>query len=222
MLRSTAPPREILRETFRDRCHVAVDLIVPWVLCLGHKLGAITQFHSQTVQYTLDTADVIVGLRVLAAARLGGLLNSLSMALTYDGVFVCNLLIKSVIEPSSSRTKLANCGMRDAGFVGELHRQPFRHLWHNTSLPTRERRSSCTHGAAIVVYEFLVVAVPCNNTLETELTIISSFSSGSVSVQAMVNPCLSALWDLDHRFHRCRWVHRSLECFALPRCLREG
>ena len=42
-----------------------------------------------------------------------------------------------------------------------------------------------------------------------------------VRVQAMVTPCLSAPWDLDFRFQRCRWVHHSFECFALPRCLRE-
>ena len=36
-------------ETFRDHCHVAVGLIVPRVLCLGHKLGVITQSHNQTV-----------------------------------------------------------------------------------------------------------------------------------------------------------------------------
>ena len=65
--------------------------------------------------------------------------------------------------------------------------------------------------AAIVVNEFLVVAVLCNNTLDTELTIISFRSSGSVSVRAMVNPCPSAFWDLDLRFHRCRWVHHSFQ-----------
>ena len=52
-------------------------MIVPWVLRLGHELGVITQFHSQTVHHTLDTADVIVGLRVLAAAQLGALLHNL-------------------------------------------------------------------------------------------------------------------------------------------------
>ena len=36
-------------ETFRDRCHVAVDLVVPWVLRLDHKLSVITQSHSQTI-----------------------------------------------------------------------------------------------------------------------------------------------------------------------------
>ena len=103
-------------ETFHDRCRVAVGLTVPWVLCLGHKLGVITQSHSQTVHHTLNTADVIVGLRVLAAAQLGDLLHNLSMALTSDGVFVCNLLIKSVIEPFSSRAELGNCGKRDASW----------------------------------------------------------------------------------------------------------
>ena len=42
---------------------------------------------------------MIVGLRVLAAAQLGAFLHSLSAVLTSDGVFVCNLLIKSLIEP---------------------------------------------------------------------------------------------------------------------------
>ena len=64
-------------ETFLDRCRVAVGLTVPWVLCLGHKLGVITQSHSQTVHHTLDTAEVIVGLRVLAAVQLGDLLHNL-------------------------------------------------------------------------------------------------------------------------------------------------
>ena len=74
---------------------------------------------------TLDTSDVIVGLGVFAAAQLGDLLHNLSMALTSDGVFVCNLLIKSVIEPFSSRAELGNCGMCDASWESavELHDQ---------------------------------------------------------------------------------------------------
>ena len=73
-------------------------------------------------------------------------------------------------------------------------------LAHNT-LPNALNDVLPVLTAAIVVNEFLVVAVLCNNTLDTELTIISFCSSGSVSVQAMVNPCLTALWDLDLRFH---------------------
>ena len=110
-------------DTFLDRCRVAVGLTVPCVLCRRHKLGVITQSHSQTVQHTLDTADVIVGFRVLAAAQLGDLLHKLAMARISDGVFVCNLLIKSVIEPFSSSAELGNWGMRDANWESavELH-----------------------------------------------------------------------------------------------------
>ena len=47
------------------------------------------------------------------------------MVLVSDGVFVCNLLIKSVIDPSSSRAELGNCEMRDVSWesVVELHNQ---------------------------------------------------------------------------------------------------
>ena len=47
------------------------------------------------------------------------------MTLASDGVFVCNLLIKSVIEPFSSRAELCNCGMRDASWesIVKLHHQ---------------------------------------------------------------------------------------------------
>ena len=53
---------------------------------------------------------MIDGLRVLAA-QLSDLLHNLSMALASDGIFVCNLLINSVIV-----AELGNCGMRDASW----------------------------------------------------------------------------------------------------------
>ena len=71
-------------ETFRDRCHVAVGLTVPLFLCFGHKLGVITQSHSQSFLTQLGTVDVIVGLRVFAAAQLEDLLHSLSATLLSD------------------------------------------------------------------------------------------------------------------------------------------
>ena len=58
-------------ETFCDRCRVAAGLAVPWVLCLGHKLGVITKSHSQTVQHTLDTADVILDPHVFGLCSTG-------------------------------------------------------------------------------------------------------------------------------------------------------
>ena len=132
------------------------------------------------------------------------------MALASDGVFVCNLLIRSVIEPFSSRAKLCNCGMRDASWERVVK------FYHQLCSVVDERRCLAQGvsddrstgrrtpnalkdvlpvlTAAIVVNEFLVVAVLCNNTLDTdELTIISSCS---LTVQAMVTPCLSALWVL--------------------------
>ena len=77
-----------------------------------------------------------------------------------------------------------------------------------------------------------MVAVPCNNTLATELTIVSRGTLGRVLSQTMmrvmsacdapvamflrslhlhpmVTPCLSALWDLDFLFHRRQKVHHS-------------
>ena len=57
-------------ETFCDRCRVAAGLAVPWVLCLGHKLGFITQSHSQTVHHTLGTADVILDPHALISVQL--------------------------------------------------------------------------------------------------------------------------------------------------------
>ena len=48
-LRDPLGDSQLRTETFRDRCHVAVGLTVPWVLCLGHKLGVFMQSHSQTV-----------------------------------------------------------------------------------------------------------------------------------------------------------------------------
>ena len=33
----------------------------------------------------------------------------------------------------------------------------------------------------------------------------------TIGVQAVVTPCLSALWDLDFLLHGCRWVHHSFE-----------
>ena len=72
--RLVASVSQLRMETFLDRCRLAVGLTVPWVLCLGHKLGVITQSHD--------------------------LLHSISAALTSDGIFVCSLLIRSVIEPS--------------------------------------------------------------------------------------------------------------------------
>ena len=114
------PQRDLISSRgFESRLSVTV---VMWLMV---QLGIIRQSHSQTVQKTLDTADVIVGLRVSAAAQLGDLLHNLSAALTSDGVFVCNLLIKSVIAPSISRVELANCGMRGASWesVVRLHHQ---------------------------------------------------------------------------------------------------
>ena len=150
------------------------------------------------------------------------------MALASDRVFVCNLLIGSVIKSSSSRVELANCGMRDGSS-------------RSSSVPTPERLPVLT--AAIVVNEFLVVAMPCNNTLCTELTIVSCRTLGRVLSQTMmtvmsacnapvamslleslchgttmkrslhlhpmVTPCLSAPWDLAFRFQGCQWVHHS-------------
>ena len=59
-------------ETFSDCCRVAAGLAVPWVLCLGHKLGVITQSHSQTVNHTLGTADVILDPHALISRQLRG------------------------------------------------------------------------------------------------------------------------------------------------------
>ena len=81
MRRSTASLREIVwssrSRNFESRLSL-IAVVWLWVLtALGHKLGVITQSHSQAVHHTLDTADVIVGLRVLAAAQLGDLLHNL-------------------------------------------------------------------------------------------------------------------------------------------------
>ena len=162
-------------ETFLDRCRVAVGLTVPWVLCLGHNLGVITQSHSQTVQHTLDTANVILGphvLSLLSWAISCHTCHNLSMALASDGDFVCNLLIISVIEPSSSRVQLANCGMRDASSRSSSVSFTVN-LSSTTLLSQRLSDVPLVLTAAFVVNEFLVVAVRCNNTLGTELTIVS-------------------------------------------------
>ena len=57
-------------ETFCDRRRVAAGLTVPRNPCLGREHGVITQSHSQTVQHTLDTADVVLDLHVLVSAQL--------------------------------------------------------------------------------------------------------------------------------------------------------
>ena len=202
---------ELRIETFRDRCRVAVGLIVLRILYLGRELGVITQSHSQTVQHTLDTANVIPSLRVLVPARLGNVLPQLLEGSGLSFLFVCNL----------------------AKFVGELRHQLLQHLRHaagrehvlgnlrhcwllavllrhavDQSLRRREVKrvlplSESLHDppdwptqntspdvlndvllaptAAIVVNEFLLVAVPCNNTLGTEFTIVLSCSSGLTS-----------------------------------------
>ena len=62
-------------ETFRDRCRAAAGLTVPWVLCLGREIGVVMHWHSQTVQHTLGTANVVLDLRVLVLARLDNLLD---------------------------------------------------------------------------------------------------------------------------------------------------
>ena len=54
----------ISSRSFESRLSViVVECLRVWlylgVLCLGHKLGVITQLHSQTVDHTLGTADVI-------------------------------------------------------------------------------------------------------------------------------------------------------------------
>ena len=58
-----------------DRCHVAVGLIVPCVLCLCRQLGVVAHWHSQTVQHTLDTTNVVLDLRVIVLAQLDNLLD---------------------------------------------------------------------------------------------------------------------------------------------------
>ena len=84
-----------------------------------------------------------------------------------DGVFVCNLLIKSVIEPFQlprRNSATAGCAMRAGkalwnftiNFIDISHTPPLsQHL--SVVLPVLT--------AAIIVNEFVVVAVPCNNTL---------------------------------------------------------
>ena len=76
-------------------------------------------------------------------------------------------------------------------------RRPLNWPAHNT-LPNSLKDVLPVLTAAIVVNEFLVVAVLCNNTLNTDE--LATISSCSLTVQAMVTPCLSAIWVLDNRF----------------------
>ena len=87
-----------------------MGLIVP-----RSQTGVITHSHSQTVQHTLETADVIVGLHVLVLVQLGDLLHNLSMTLASGGGFHLQP-VDQVREPSSSRVELGNGGMRDASW----------------------------------------------------------------------------------------------------------
>ena len=129
-------------ETFRDRCHVAVGLIVPWVLCVGHELGVVTHWHSQTVQYTLDTANVFLDHRVLVLAQLDNLLNSPGLSQRFHLQPVDQVRDRSFQLPRRARQlrdPRCDLGKRCGTSPSTSLTSP-----HTTSLPTPERRSSCT------------------------------------------------------------------------------
>ena len=168
---------------------------------------------------------MIVGLRVLAAARLGDLVHNFSAALTSDGVFVFNLLIKSVIEPSSSRVELANCGMRGASWdsVVKFHHQ-LRSVVDERRCPAQGVSDDRSTGRRTTLFQtlrttfFLYSRLLSSSTnfswllcfATTRWTLRSRSSRFAHRALSVCRRCLSALWDLDLRFHRCQWAHHSL------------